>query len=355
MKRQLFDLLPRPEHVVKRLRHLVLGSGLIGAGTLNTTPGAATASSVRAPFRQWITLKDISRWLYLHPVRWLAKRMPGIVRTDHPLFLALCQALTGRQQRRIQARLERVPPGLLPRAPREIARDYIGYAVRRIFDDLIMEELFRNEWVPDVTIRGREHLDRAVREKKGAMLISGHFFASRLAKRALAHGGCPVMSVRHYSPPDDGFGRLGGKYLQEEYIRFLHGVIVDEVYTHDPSCTMKVLQRLRQGGLVNIHIDAAFSSQLIQMRFLGVTRPFPLGFLRIAHLAGCPLIPFRFLGNSRHLEISFDEPFPVVNGNGHATLQAIVADLERQVLKNPEQWELWTRSRTERDRAGRVP
>lgn len=320
------------------------GRGLIGLGTLNTTPDAATPSSVRPASRQWITLKDISWWLYLHPVRWLAKRMPGIVRTDHPLFLVLCRALTSRQQRRIQARLERVPPGLLPRAPREIARDYIGYAVRRILDDLIMEELFRNDWVRDVTIRGREHLDRAVREKKGGMLISGHFFSSRLAKRVLAQEGCPVMSVRHYSPPDDSIGRLGGKHLQEAYIRFLHDVISDEVYTHDPSCTMKVLQRLRQGGLVNIHVDAIFSSQLIQIPFLGVTRPFPLSFLRIAQLAGCPLIPFRFLGNSRQLEISFDEPFPPVNGNSHATLQAIVADLERLVLKNPEQWELWIRS-----------
>lgn len=323
-------------------------------GAAHTTSDIGTASGVGTPLH-WITLKDIAWWLYLHPLRWLATRVPGIFRIDHPLFIALCQALTGKEQRRIQAQLEQIPPGLLSRAPRDIARDYIRYAVRRIFDDLIMEDLFQNEWMPNVNIRGREHLERAIREQKGAILISGHFFASRLAKRALARAGCPVMSVRHSLPPDEGIGRLRGKHLQAQYNRFLQGVIVEEVYTHDPSCTMKVLQRLREGGLVNIHIDSKSSSQLVQVPFLGASRVFPLGFLRIAQLAGCPVIPFRFLGNSRHLEITFDEPFSVADGDSHATLHAIVADLERQILKNPEQWETWTRVRPDPTAPGAWP
>ena len=309
---------------------------------MDTTLGQAATSPDGIPSGPLITLKDISWLMYLYPVRWLATHARASFRGNQAVLLALCRAIAGRERRRVQARLERVPIGLLSRPAKDIARDNLDHAVRRVLDDLNMQSLVADRSLK-VTINGREHLERAVREKRGAILLSGHFFAARLAKRVLAASGYPVMSVRHFSPPDDNMGRLWGRRLQQEYIEFLSSVIVDEVDTTDPACTMKILQRLREGGLVNIHADSRFSSQVMDLPFLGAPGTFALGFLRIAEIAGCPLIPFRFLGDSRRLEISFDEPIRPVPGDRQATLRAIVEDLERQILKNPEQWEIWVR------------
>lgn len=198
------------------------------------------------------------------------------------------------------------------------------------------------------TVRGMGHLEDALAPGRGAIVVSGHFYANRVAKRHLAEIGYSMMSTRHSSPPDRLMGRLGQRRLQPRYIEFLRGVVRDEISPTDPDCGLRILERLRADGLVNIHLDAAFSRKTVSLPFLGRPRRFATGFLDIARLTGAAMIPMACLGNGSSLRIEFGEPIVPERSVDAAAfvgahLPPLVSGLEAQVLAHPEEWELWAR------------
>jgi lauroyl/myristoyl acyltransferase len=218
--------------------------------------------------------------------------------------------------------------------------------VRQKMDDLLL--MHDDTEVRCRSFRGREHLDSALSQGKGVMLLSLHWFANRAANRYLASLGYPVMAVRNHVPPDRRMGRLGRKLLQPRYIRLLRGVIRDEVDVQDRECSLKMLQRLRRGGIVEINLDAAFSNHLIPGVFLSRSRRFPAGFLHLAKLSGCTLLPKLALGNVSDLELNLGRPLEMdLHPSGKefcgAYVSSLMKTLESQVLAHPDQWERWTR------------
>ncbi len=155
-----------------------------------------------------------------------------------------------------------------------------------------------------------------------------------------------MLSVRHGEPPDAQMGRLGSQWLQKRYVDFLHGVIRDEVFLQDPEFALKVLARLRSGGLVQVHIDALFSRDQVRLQFLGTHRRFPAGFLRFVRLSGCALVPMLCLGDSGRLAIRFEPPLRLIDGGSQEefvmrNLPPLVGWLEMQIREHPDQWDAW--------------
>jgi lauroyl/myristoyl acyltransferase len=152
------------------------------------------------------------------------------------------------------------------------------------------------------------------------------------------------------------YGRLGHRYLIPVYVEHLAHIIEDEVFIQDPNLGGRILRRLREGGIVDIHIDAPFTDARTRLDFLGARRQFPMGFLKIAALCGAPLVPMQCLGDAGAFAIEFGEPLLCpVDGPGedglHRVLEALVRQLEARIYQHPEQWELWkTHSRRNRRR-----
>ena len=299
----------------------------------------------------WVTLKDLFWALYLYPGRWLAGSPLGNMtqRAAEFVFHNCSKA----QKKDVMCRLVSVFGAQTPISNlKTIVRRFIANAVRRAFDDL---DLARD----GVTVRclsftGREHLDAALAGGKGVLLVSLHWFAGRTGNRYLASAGYPVMSVRNSEPEDERMGRLGRRFLQPRYIRFLHEVIRDEVFIQDRECSLNILSRLRNGGIVNILLDAfffldtSFSGQTLELTFLGETHPFPVGPLHLARISGCALLPMLTLGHADALEIRIGPPLEFdraldAESLSRAHLPELVRILESQVIEHPDQWELWTR------------
>jgi lauroyl/myristoyl acyltransferase len=109
-----------------------------------------------------------------------------------------------------------------------------------------------------------------------------------------------------------------------------------------------MLSHLRSNGLIDFHIDAPFSREFVRLDFLGKPTRFPAGFLHLAWIARAPLVPMLCLGDVRRLRIEFgtsvhprewqDRESFVKDG-----LARMVKTLEEQVLREPEQWDLWIR------------
>ncbi len=228
------------------------------------------------------------------------------------------------------------------------SRRFISQAVRRAIDDLVMDRLEHAGWPFPVTVEGLKHVQEARASQRGAIILTGHFFGNRLARRYLAAQGYPMMSVRHFEPPDRFMGRAGRRWLQPRYIDFLHQVIRHEVALQDRERSLKIFKHIRRGGLANINMEPAFSKAAAQMPFFGRDWLFPTGIYRIARMADCAVVPMLGLGDSRGLRIQFAPPVtlePEDRGEQQADrdLARFVPMLESWILQYPDQWELWDR------------
>ena len=308
-------------------------------------PGPAQGDSGRP--LPWVTVKDILWALYLYPARWLSRVSPAALTPILYLAGPVFQLLSVRRKDEVRARLAVALGPDTPRsALRALARSFIAHCVRRAGDDLALDRA--DAPVRCLRFDGREHLDAAVAAGKGVLFASLHWHAGRAANRALAAAGYPVMTVRTGRPPDRRMGRLGRRFLQPRYVRFLHDVIRDEVFIQDPECSLKILARLRSGGVVDIHLDASLTQHVIVLPFLGETRRFPVGPLRLARVCGCAVLPLLAMGHAQALDIRigrpliFDRDLPP-DAFCRAHLPGLVRTLESYVLEHPDQWELWTR------------
>ncbi|MEO2049552.1 MAG: hypothetical protein ABGX16_23590 [Pirellulales bacterium] len=288
--------------------------------------------------RSYVSIKDVCWLLYLYPGWAFARTFPRLLSGLQPVGEFLARRLAKGEQKRLTERLQLAGFGEMEID--SIVKRYLDRAVGRALCDLDLESVTQRLKPSNIHIQGLEYLQSAQESGQGIILISGHFFASRLAKSWLRSSGFSVLSVRHPAPPDPSLGVLGERYLQGRYIRFLNKAIGEEVLIDDPECTLKIVRRLRAGGLVNVHIDAPFASKTQDIIFLGKTHSFSSSVFRIAELAGAAVIPFWFSGDHRDLRIVFEAPLDLGMDKAEE-LARVIRRLETQVIDKPYDYELW--------------
>lgn len=299
--------------------------------------------------RPLFTPRDLLFLVYLLPVRKLAGILPvKVVRRIGILVVYTYSLLAIRKQRSIQKRLTLAfQDSRRKRDAQKVANQYIRHAGFKDIDDVILNKLTKEDLLKCAEIKGLENLEEALSAKKGVILASGHFFANRLGKRLLSEIGFPVLSVRNNSPRrHPRVGRVASKYLKPRYVDFVNQVVKDYVVIQDKDCTLKILERLRRNGLVDIHVDARHSYHMIERPFLGTKRFFPAGFLRIVYLTGAPVVPMLCIGNSSAFTIIFQKRVEFQQTSDQETfmsenLARLVKILESQVLQYTDQWALW--------------
>ncbi len=311
------------------------------------TTAAAPASP--HPAEPLLTLNDLLWCLYLYPLRLMAALMPrvllyGIGRLAEPII-----QLYWRERKRDLVRriLSSRCPGLTPDRARRIARRYASRALFRGLDDLILCRRSSLRRLHCTAIEGLDHLERARSAGKGVVILSAHFSANRIGRRYLAEIGYPMLTLRR-SVLYHHAGRLGRRFLQAPYKKFQHQLIPDEVAPEDPECSLKVLQRLRSGGLAHFHYDVRRDSNFVRGEFLGLPRQLPVGVFHIIRLSGCPVVPMLCLGNSAGFRIVFSPALNIVSAATPDEFIALnqptfVANIERQIAEHPEEWVLWNR------------
>lgn len=288
-------------------------------------------------------------WLYLYPVRGLLVLLPvrfskWMLRRMAPAYAWLRRDMRAAVQRGMAMALrESETRAALP----AMARDFMARDLRKAADDLLMRRLDMGELAQRAAIRGIEHLEAARAEGRGVIVVSGHFHANRLAKYYLRRVGYPMLSVRRREPIGSTAGRFGRRYLVPVYGRLLAEKVEDELYARDPGLGAGLLRRLRENGIVNVHIDAAIATERIMQRVLDLPWPLPGGFVRLAEMTGAPLVPMLCLGDSDGFEINFEAPIHLHGRSDteerRARLLPLARRLESWLLAHPEQWELWTR------------
>ncbi len=304
-------------------------------------PGSGRESSPREPF---ITLDDLFWFLYLYPFRLLAALgVPKLIYRLGALF-----------RFRVKQRVEVVAGRMLAahgagitsdRAP-ALARGMLANSKCRMLDDLILSWPGCAPKLRCTGIDGLEHLERAITSGRGVIVLTGHFCANRVAKRYLATHGYPMLTVRDRITVGDWWGRFGRRFLEPRRVQFLRSIAGEVIYVQDHAVALKILQRLRSGGLVFILLDGRSGTKSAVWPFLGVPRNFQTGVFEIIRLSGCAVVPMLSLGRSSGFRIKFGPALEVVTASGReefvrANLPNFVRILENQIQEYPEEWEQW--------------
>jgi KDO2-lipid IV(A) lauroyltransferase len=192
---------------------------------------------------------------------------------------------------------------------------------------------------------GIQHLESAIARGKGVILLAGHLCANRIALRYLATKGHPALFVRNQWPENKAEGRFGRRFLQPRNAQLLVRANPDHVTIQDPDCSLRIMRRLRTGGLVALQIDAGGGTP-IEQPFLGVPWRVRCGIFEIVRLTDCAVVPMLCLGSSSGFRIRFDPMLEIDGAPSRETflsanLPRFLAVVERHIIENPEEWRLW--------------
>jgi lauroyl/myristoyl acyltransferase len=237
--------------------------------------------------------------------------------------------------------------GVSPEHAYRIASESLANNLFRTLDDLLLLQPAYTPRPQDTRIDGREHLDAALARGNGVILMVGHFRANRTAIRYLAKHGYAALSVHNRRPANRFEGRLGKRFLQPRAIRLAKAANPDQVYVQDPDCSLRIMQRLRAGGLVVIQMDAHGRSRSVQRTFLGRSWRVSTAILEFVQRTNCAVVPLLCRGRSNTLRIGFDPMLALDTAGSHDAFVAVnlprcLAHVEKQIVENPQEWRLWT-------------
>jgi lauroyl/myristoyl acyltransferase len=208
-----------------------------------------------------------------------------------------------------------------------------------------------------VEFRGKEHLENALRQGRGAILWESNALGCRLlAKKTLyAHG----FAVHQVHGPDN----LGGlntdnknatwvrrvwlkPFFDEREEQFTAGLI-DLPHANSLAFTRRMVECLERNEILCVAGDGAFGHKKIKLCFLGHPTPFATGLVSLARLTRTPVLPMfclRARNDGAVLEIR--APLTIPDGAERTALtrelvEQYATQLEARVRQAPGQYRNW--------------
>lgn len=315
--------------------------------TPEASPAALPVSTAHPAALPLVTLNDLLWLLYLYPIRFLAKILPrsvlyAIGNLSNPIVQFGARRAKARSAPWIAASCQTTPEDA-----RRIAGQSLSNGIFRTLDGLLLLRPSGINLLRCAALDGIQHLEQAVARGKGVILLAGHFWANQIALRYLKTKGYSTLSVHKQRPPHKSEGRFGREFLHPRTVELQERVNPDHIYLQDPDCSLKVLRRLRAGGLVALQIDGRGETG-IDAVFLGVPWSMRAGILEIVRLSDCAVVPMLCVGRSTGFRIRFE---PMLEMEGASSREAFTSAnvtrflsvVEGHVKENPDQWRLWNR------------
>ena len=280
------------------------------------------------------TLRAVARVLAPHP---RATRAVG------RFFAWLNYTLRPGERRRDLTNLCVALPNRADADLRHIAREsLVDASVGALqFLQMVDEAIPAAQFLGQITVHGREHLDAALGTGRGVLAVGlhlGHFAAVPVW---LAQAGYPasiVIREARQVPPGYYVGAL--ERLGIEAIRI----------EREQAAAPRVLDALRRGRVVMIYLDQGVKNDGgIKIDFLGKRVPMPAGPLVLARRARAPIVPV-FLHPALH-EIVVHPALAAPAGalrEDDPTLSALYRLAEAEIRSHPAHWQ-WRYRRWGRD------
>jgi lauroyl/myristoyl acyltransferase len=200
-----------------------------------------------------------------------------------------------------------------------------------------------------VEIRGREHLEAALAEGRGAILCTAHFGSHVCAFSVLHASGIPVTGIGRWFWHEPG--------LPSAERRFWEFVFERRVLRHrqrpniEPwpgrvQVAAQAAAALHANEVVTICSDAepqdADRARAVEVPFLGRQARLLPGVVPLSRLTGAPVL-MAFVHRSadyRHQVLEISPPVPV-EGETAAAFERCVAAMDDAIRANPAHWYYW--------------
>jgi len=295
--------------------------------------------------------RDLLRIIIWYPFRWLILLMPP--RRAFGLFAALGRIydhFARSKKREIRANLKAVMAGR-PELAWEPAR-----VMRRYFENHFISQLqiftfprLTEENADSVLrVEGLSRITQVLqKERKGCILVHGHFGPIQLPLCILGLKGCPMNQVIHRRGEDLSF--IGEKVqlrLRTRYENQIPARLIS-AYTY----LRPLVRALKDNQVVMIAGDGTghreVIGQTVGVSILGQGMRFPVGPMKLAVMTGAPVFPaFTFRENKTRFKtiigdrIEMDprlEPRDQLNRG----VRAFASLLEDGIEKHPDHWHFW--------------
>ena len=195
-------------------------------------------------------------------------------------------------------------------------------------------------------IDGLEHLDAALDEKRGVILLGSHLNSVCLFLLVISlreHG----YDVRTALPepkdpwPPTAVGKILNRYYKAP-------TVAEAMAAFYAQFNIRPIVRcLRDNAVVAQTGDGLHSARFVEVDFLGRRMPFPTGMASVAQVTGAVVVPVFQVGSPPHgLRSVIEEPWTVkreveAEGALHAAVAAYARRLEHYLLENLASWEHW--------------
>jgi Kdo2-lipid IVA lauroyltransferase/acyltransferase len=201
-----------------------------------------------------------------------------------------------------------------------------------------------------VEIRGREHLDAALADGKGAILCSAHFGSYMGAFSLLHAGGIPVTTIGRWwwnYPPDESSAvrRMWDLVYARRVLRHRQRPNI-EPWPGRLQVAAQAAAALRGNELVTICSDAppldAERTRAIEVPFLGRQATFLPGVVTLARLTGAPVLmaAAHRCADYRHQVLEISRPVPM-EGETATAFGRCAAAMDAAIMANPAEWDFW--------------
>ncbi|HMK51149.1 MAG TPA: lysophospholipid acyltransferase family protein [Thermodesulfobacteriota bacterium] len=238
---------------------------------------------------------------------------------------------------------------------REKNKDEIQRMCRELFKNMPtdMMEVYRCPGFEDsyfktlVRFEGKEHLDRALKEGKGAIAVSAHLGNFPLMAARLTNEGYPLsLVVRDPENPKIARATLS--------IRDAVGI---ESIPDEPrmACVSRCFKALKEKRVLLLQIDQNAPVTEAWVDFFGYLVPTFKGPVLFSIRTGAPIIPMFITRDSDHLHKITVHPFFDLKTTGNvdqditSNLARLTKIIEEAIREHPEQW-LWIYRRFKRAR-----
>jgi KDO2-lipid IV(A) lauroyltransferase len=201
-------------------------------------------------------------------------------------------------------------------------------------------------------VRGMEHLEAALAQGRGAVLISAHFGShGYLIVALLAAYGCPVTAVSGLESTQVGSEEPDGSWL---YRKLVHPVrmaprpslpFLTRGLVLDPK-VFEILKRnevLWLQGDMHLTVKQALEEKFaLPVPFLWGTAAVRSGPVRLPKVTGAPVLPTFAVRHGSRLIVEIEPPLTLTPGASREALttdlRAYLERLEARILAAPDQW-----------------
>jgi lauroyl/myristoyl acyltransferase len=226
----------------------------------------------------------------------------------------------------------------------EPGRSWLGYqidafkvffTVNANYYDLLRMRIVDHDVMQDMLeVEGREHLDRALKAGKGAIILSAHLGNFSVVAKYPGMIGIRSAIIAERVQPAGLFNFM---------VRLRSAAGID-IFPPGREAIPPIIRLLRSNGVLLVAGDRDVSHQGIEVEFFGQPASLPAGPALLAMRTGAALIPAYTVRKSlRHSAVFIEPPLELVRSHGRdgdlrQNIQIIAHTLEKMIAHDPTQW-----------------